>query len=229
MSNEWTSPDGRIRLINADCLAVRDSLPAVDAVITDPPYGMAHNTDSSRFSGGQHHHRARQFGGRSDWGDVKGDDQPFDPSPWLEYKRVVLWGSNHFAARLPVGTTLVWIKRMDGAFGSFLSDAEMAWMKGGHGVYCRRDLTMNHATGTKKRLHPTQKPVGIMSWCIEKCKTPDDGLVFDPYAGSFTTAIACIRTGRRFVGCEVDHKYWQRGIDRVKAEYARTAMFAGES
>lgn len=149
---------GDCRLILGDCLQVLPLLGKVDAVVTDPPYGMKWNTNSKRFSGGQAGHRTRRMQGRDDWGDVKNDDRPFDPEPWLRFEHVVLWGANHFAGRLPVGTLLLWIKRMDHAFESFLSDAEVAWMKGGHGVYCRRDLSMNHASGTLQRLHPTQKP-----------------------------------------------------------------------
>ena len=63
---------------------------------------------------------------------------------------------NHFAARLPVGTTLIWLKRYDNAFGTFLSDAEIAWEKGGYGVYCFRDVSMQGESNNKK--HPTQKP-----------------------------------------------------------------------
>jgi site-specific DNA-methyltransferase (adenine-specific) len=227
MTSEWTSPDGRIRLINADCLDVRSSLPAVDAIVSDPPYGMGWNTDSTRYSG-KGHLEGRYGQGRDNWGTIAADDKPFDPAPWLDYPRVVLWGWNHYAARLPAGTTLIWLKKGDELFGTFLSDAELAWMKGGCGVYAYRKnfpppSRMHEAKGPCA--HPTQKPIGLMKWCIEKCKTPADGLVFDPYAGSFTTAIACIRTGRRFVGCEIEPKYFQTGLERVKAEYARTVLF----
>lgn len=217
---EWTSPDGRIRLICADCLEVRDSLSPVDAVISDPPYGMANDCDYTRFTMGPNGHgkASSRF-----YESVIGDDQPFDPSPWLDYERVVMFGSNHFAARLPVGTTLVWIKRFDGGFGSFLSDAEVAWMKGGHGVYCHRDTSLFGETN--KRAHPTQKPIGLMAWCMERAKVPDDGLVLDPFAGSCTTAIACIRTNRRCIAIERERKYWEIGIERCKAEYARTVLF----
>jgi hypothetical protein len=93
---------------------------------------------------------------------------------------------------LPVGTTLVWIKRLDEAFGSFLSDAELAWVKGNHGVYCRRDTAL--MATANERWHATEKPIGIMRWSIEKAG--GDGLILDPYAGSGTTLIAAEQTGR---------------------------------
>jgi site-specific DNA-methyltransferase (adenine-specific) len=229
MSNwpEWTSPDGRIRLINADCLEVRDSLSEVDAVIADPPYGMGWNTDSTRFSGGVDR-EARHGLGRSDWGDIAADNTPFDPTPWLDYPHVVLWGCNHFAARLPIGTTLVWVKKPEHLYGTFLSDAELAWMKGGHGVYCYHKnfpppSRMFEAKGPCA--HPTQKPIGLMAWCIDKAKVPDGGLVLDPYAGSGTTAIACIRTNRRCIAIECDPKHYATAKARLEREYARTVLF----
>ena len=159
-----------VTIYHADCLDMISEIEA-DAVISDPPYGMKCNTDSRRFSGGE---TPGSRGRGNDWGGIEGDDKPFDPSPWLEWKKVVLFGSNHFGARLPVGTTLVWIKRNDDAFGSFLSDAEVAWMRGGHGVYCKRDFAMNGRGVNFPNLHPTQKPVTVMAWCMEKAKVAED-------------------------------------------------------
>lgn len=211
---------GNCTLYNADCRDVFHDLQA-DALISDPPYGMKWNTDSSRFSGGQLGHRNRRDGGRSDWGVVTNDDEPFDPEPWLKFKQVILWGANHFGARLPVGTTLVWIKRLDPAFGSFLSDAEIAWMKGGHGVYCRRDLSMNHAANANGRDHPTQKPVGIMHWCVEKTK----GVVLDPFMGSGTTGVACIKLGRPFIGIEIESRWFDAACRRIEETYRQPDFF----
>ena len=210
---------GPCTLFLGDCL---DLLPIeADAVITDPPYGMNWNTDSTRFSGGSNPEvRGR---GRSEYGAVCGDDQSFDPSPWLEFESVVLFGANHFGARLPVGTTLVWLKRNDGAFGTFLSDAEVAWMKGGHGVYARRDLSMNGGAGTRR--HPCQKPVAIMAWCMERAKVPTGATVLDPFMGSGTTGIACIRTGREFIGSEKDEQHFATACKRIKHELSQSQLF----
>ena len=148
-----------ITIYHGDCLEILPQLGPVDAVVTDPPYGMGWDT-ADLFRKGNN--RARRRPGRNYNKPVHGDHQPFDPSPWLDFGQVVLWGANHYAARLPVGATLVWIKRLDHAFGSFLSDAEIAWKKGGCGVYCFRDLSMNAITN--QRAHPTQKPLRLMRW-----------------------------------------------------------------
>jgi DNA modification methylase len=208
--------DPGITLLKGDCL---DMLPhfepnSIDLVLTDPPYGMKNNTDSSRFSGGTAGHIAKAGNGNRFIGMIQGDDMPFDPSPFLDYENVILWGSNHFSSRLPVGSTLIWIKKLDGAFGSFLSDAEMAWQKGGHGIYCNRDLSLLKITN--ERAHPNQKPVSLMQWCINR--VPDAQLILDPFLGSGTTAVACKQLGRKCIGIELESKYLDIAIERLRQE-----------
>lgn len=217
----WASECGRVVIYHADCRDVLPTLANVDAVISDPPYGMDWNPETTRFSGGNN--PGQRSAGRNDQQKVMHDNEPFDPSPWLAWKKVVLFGSNHFGSRLPVGTKLVWIKRNDDAFGSFLSDAEEAWMKGGHGIYCKRDLSMNAETAT--RCHPTQKPVGLMAWCMDKAKVAEGETVLDPFMGSGTTGIACIRTGRRFIGIEKDPAHYATALERIKRELSQGDLF----
>ena len=209
-----------IKLYRGDCLAVLKRLPAgsVDAVVTDPPYGMGWNVDSSRFSGGVRGHRKTGRGGRGDWRPIVNDDRPFDPAPWLTFPKVILFGSNHFAYSLPVGTTLVWLKRNDKAFGTFLSDGEVAWMKGGYGVYCRRDLSMNRIAGD--RVHPNQKPIALMRWCIERLKLKPGSTILDPYMGSGPVGVAAVELGHNYIGCEVDPAYFAIAKRRIKAAEA---------
>jgi site-specific DNA-methyltransferase (adenine-specific) len=219
----YASACGRVTLYHGDCREIAPMLKGVDAVISDPPYGMDWNPETTRFSGGNN--PGQRLAGRNDRRKVMHDNEPFDPSPWLVWDKVVLFGSNHFGSRLPVGTKLVWIKRNDEAFGSFLSDAEEAWMKGGHGIYCKRDLSMNGETAT--RCHPTQKPVPLMAWCMDKAKVPAGAVVLDPFMGSGTTGIACIRTGRRFVGIEKDPTHYATALERIKNELAQGDLFLG--
>lgn len=164
------------------------------------------------FSGGRNKQVAGRGAGRTmEAAPILEDDRPFDPAPWIRFKEAILWGCNHYSAQLPKGTTLVWIKRNDAAFGSFLSDAELAWRKGGHGVYCIRDLSMKAIA--RKRVHPTQKPVGLMRWCIAKTKSP---LIIDPYLGSGSTGVAAVMEGRRFIGIEQDKQYFEIACKRIQ-------------
>lgn len=214
---------GNAELWLGDCLEILPTLSKVDAVVTDPPYGMKWNTNSTRFSGGHRDSVARRGQGRADWGAVTSDDTQFDPAPWLDFPKVVLWGCNHYAARLPVGTTLIWIKRLDGGFGSFLSDAEVAWMKGGHGVYCRRDTTLMDGNS---RTHPTEKPVGIMKWCMQRIGNP--ATILDPFMGSGTTGVACMNLGRKFIGIEIEPKYFDIACRRIEDAQRMGRLFPDE-
>jgi DNA modification methylase len=224
MNPTWQSKDGSVQLYLGDCLKVLPTLGKVDCICTDPPYGMDLDTDNSRFSGGNVASISKRGNGIGTGGGrgIIGDDEPFDPTPWIDFPVVVLFGSNHFAQRLPVGTTLVWLKRHDMAFGSFLSDAEIAWMKGGHGVYAKRDLTMNGEANT--RSHPTQKPAGIMEWCLEMAKVQTGEFVLDPFMGSGTTGVACIRTGRKFIGIEIDPTYFEIAKKRIQNELNKPTL-----
>lgn len=192
----------RWTLWHGDCAEVAPTVEGIDAVIGDPPFGMDWDVDTTRFSGGSPEAQAKRGAGADYRLPVANDDRPFDPSPWLDYPRVVLFGSNHFGARLPVGTTLVWLKRNPPAFGTFLSDGEIAWMKGGHGVYAYLEPFT-----TPDRVHPNEKPPGLLSWCMDRAKVPVDALVFDGWAGSGSCGVAALRTGRRYVGCEVEPAY----------------------
>jgi site-specific DNA-methyltransferase (adenine-specific) len=201
---------GDATLYLGDCLEIASRLRNVDCVVSDPPYGMKWDTVTKRFSGGSEATRAKRSKGKTERRDIVGDDKPFDPTPWITYPECVLFGANHFADKLPRGTTLVWIKRNDAAFGTFLSDAEIAWRKGGHGVYCRRDLSM--AALALKRVHPTQKPVSIMEWVIGRAgKAP---VVLDPYMGSGSTGIAALNLGRKFIGIEREPHYFDVACER---------------
>lgn len=203
---------------NADVDMPRDA-----ALVSDPPYGMDWNTDSTRFSGGQ---RVGRGEGRSDWGVIQSDAEPFDPTPWLRFREVIIWGANHYAARLPVGTTLVWLKKAPHLFGTFLSDAELGWMKGGHGVYCHFEMfpppsRMAENDG-RTVAHPTQKPIGLMLWCIERTKAET---IVDPYMGSGTTGVAAVKLGRKFVGVERDQRYFDAACRRIEAAVRQPDMF----
>jgi site-specific DNA-methyltransferase (adenine-specific) len=212
-----------------DCLDVLKALEpcSVDAVVTDPPYGMGCNLNSKRFTGGNR--ALRPVEGRDDWPPVAGDQKPFDPSPWLRYPKVVLWGANHYADRLPKGTTLVWIKRNDSHFGTFLSDAEIAWQKGGCGIYCFRQV-FQPPTRAKEGLgrcaHPMQKPVALMRWCLSRLKLSPGATVLDPYMGSGTVGVACVQMDLNYIGIEISEEYYAIAQRRIEAARNATPLFS---
>lgn len=212
---------GEATLYLGDCLTVLPTLHGSFSIVADPPYGMDWDTDTTRFSGGNVETR----GAGRDGGEIQGDDESFDPTPWLCFKECILWGANHYAARLPVGTSLVWIKRNPNGFGSFLSDAEIAWSAGGHGVYCY--LRPWHGTEIVNRKepkwHPAEKPVDLMAWCIQKTTQQT---VLDPYMGSGTTGIACFQLNRKYIGVEKDERYFDIACERLENARRQERLFA---
>lgn len=207
-----------ITIYHGDCREVLPSLPVADLVLTDPPYGMNYNADYSRFSGGN----ARRGPGTKHE-NIHGDSQPFDPTPLLDYKRSIIWGANHFWGHLPAGGCLVWLKRNDPAFGTFLSDAEIAFISDIQGVYCYRQIF----AGSQKAVdagfnayassaHPNQKPVGLMKWCLSFAK--DARLILDPFMGSGTTLRAAKDLGRQAIGIEIEERYCEIAAKRLAQE-----------
>ena len=212
---------GDCTLYLADCMDVLPTLDGVDAVVTDPPYGINLNTNNSRFSGGSEASKKKRGTGKKYEKKIIGDNKDFDPSEILLGNRQIIFGWNNFANKLPKGSCLIWVKRNDAAFGTFLSDAEIAYMSGGCGVYCFRDLS--NAGITKDRKHPTQKPVSLMRWCLTHIL--DSQTILDPFMGSGTTGVACVKEGRRFIGIEKDPEYFDIAVKRIGDAYKQPDLF----
>lgn len=220
--NPWTDKTGRVTLHCGDCREILPTLAAgsVDAVVTDPPYGIGYH-----FCGG---------GPNGPWPGanmrpILGDDTPFDPACFLTFRTICCWGADHYRARLPEGgTILAWDKHVGVGPDNNFVDCEFAWtnQKVKRNIYRRlwKGAIMERRNDPT-RCHPSQKPIGLMVWCMEVCAVPDAALVCDPFAGSGTTGIACIRTGRRFVGIELDQHYYEIARDRLERELAQRRMW----
>ena len=202
--------DGSVTIYHGDCREIVPGLSGVDLLLADPPYGMAWNGKVTRGRNGT----GKKGPTRSFGSSIVGDDVAFDPRPWVTFPKVILWGFQHYAAHLPVGSVLVWLKRYDDGFGSFLSDADLAWMKGGHGVYCMRDVSLQG--DSRNRRHPTEKPLPLMQWCI--IKAGDVDTVLDPFMGSGTTLRAAKDLGRKAIGIEIEERYCEIAANRMRQE-----------
>jgi len=209
--------DSAVTIYHGDCREIVPTLGKFDLLLTDPPYGIKLNVANARFSGGSEKTKSKRgksisFKNRTP---IIGDDKDFDPSFLVALNcPKIIWGWNNFPNLLPRGACLVWIKINDAAFGSFLSDAELAWMSKGHGVYCFKDLS--NAGITKQRFHPTQKPIPLMNWCISFF--PKSKTILDPFAGSGTTGRAAKDLGRKATLIEMEEKYCEIAAKRMEQE-----------
>lgn len=205
-------------LYRGDCREVLPTVPDVDAVLSDPPYGMAWNVDNRRFSGG--HNPAQRSKGRAQRCAIVGDRDGVDLRFVHQFPEAIIWGYNHLVSMLGPGGVLIWLKRFDTAFQTFLSDAELAWVKGKHGVYCRRDLSMTSQTWARQ--HPAQKPVSLLAWCLTFLK----GLaILDPFMGVGSTGVACVQLGRIFTGVEIERKYFDIACQRMHDAMRQPELF----
>jgi tRNA G10 N-methylase Trm11 len=220
---KWVSPCGRAICYLGDNRDVWPTLARPDAIVSDPPYGQGLCLTVHTCTTGKQSRRAATVAR-----EVVGDNGPFDPAPWADAAdNVLLWGAHKFHVRLPDGGRwLFWDKR-----GEVLPEwdqgcGEMAWHnQPGPVRVCRLiwgGLVMQ--AGAKadhpKREHPTEKPIRLMSWCLEQAKVQPGQLVADPFMGSGTTGVACMRHGARFVGIEIDEGYFRTACRRI-AEAAR--------
>ncbi len=225
---------GNATLYLGDCLEILPTLPKVDAVITDPPYGISHpcnyhargrgNLAGKRMQGGK---PVWAYPSSNDYPDVHSDGEPFDPAPWLSIGVPTLfWGGNYFADKLPTSSGwLVWDKeRPDGLDQS---TCELAWTNYVKGVRRFRYLWNGMMRSGEKgeNYHPTQKPVALQKWVLGLRWTPQ-GTILDPFMGAGSTGIACASTGRKFIGIEIEPKYFDIACERIENAQRQERLFA---
>lgn len=205
---------GGATLYLGDCAEILPMIPAVDGLITDPPYGI--NKDGEKESTGKH-------GGRKGY-DFKGWDAYRPPDDLirllpLKGRESIIWGGNYFADLLPA--TMCWLV-WDKGQRINQSDGELAWTTMNKAL---RIKTMNRIElmkdGTR---HPTQKPVALMKWCINRL--PDNTeTILDPFMGVGSTGVACAKLGRKFIGIELDEDYFNIACERIQKAYDQPDLF----
>ena len=193
---------GGQRLILGDCLEVMPLLGKVDAVVTDPPYGIG-ITKSNRLA------TSRGLGGK-DW-----DDKPADLSTFPDVPSII-WGGNYFDLP-PTRCVLVWDKNNA---GRDFADFEMAWTN--LDMVARR-IVMRPMNMDGGKQHPTQKPVALMKWCLGFL--PNATTILDPFMGSGTTLVACEKLGRQGIGIELDPDYFAIACKRVDEATRQPDLF----
>lgn len=226
MSGPWKRKEviGDCTLYLGDSLEILPALGAVDAVVSDPPYGIAFAHGGNDRSGIGKGKYATKFAKVA----IAGDDKPFDPTPMLTIAPIIiLWGGNHFADSLPPSSSwFVWDKRAASHHSNDFADCELAWTnrKGVARVFRHQwDGMMRASERGIERVHPTQKPIELMKWCLEQI--PGAESICDPYMGSGSTGVACAKLGRKFIGIELDEGYFDTACKRIREAYAQPDMF----
>lgn len=211
-----------ITIYHGDCREILPQLPShFDLVLTDPPYGSNTAVDNERFSPVARNFWDSERTHLQERTPVIGDDVPFEPAHLLAFKRLVLFGANHYASRLPdSGGWVVWDKRKGIEDSSWpLSEAELAWTNlcNGIRIFRHRWFGLVRETEQGKHWHPTQKPVALMRWILEKWTQRGD-TVLDPYCGSGPVLQAAKEVGRIATGIEIEEKYCEIAAKRLSQE-----------
>ena len=195
---------GNQRLLLGDSLQVMPTLGRFDAVVTDPPYGIDYG-------------RAGSFSASHGWGkwreNVEWDKERPSPEAFAAIlacsNEQIIWGGNYFADLLP--PTMRWLAWDKGQRDFSLADMELAWTSQPKAV---RVFTYGRGKAVQDgKVHPTQKPVALMEWCLGFL--PDAKTILDPYSGSGTTAVACQRLGKHCTAIERDPDYFDAMCRRV--------------
>ena len=210
---------GDCQLYLGDCRDILPTLPKVDAVITDPPYGIGEAAGKNKSRGKLA--VAKDYG-NDDWDNAPPDKDLLDAIVGAG-DTAILWGGNYFIVN-PSSCWLVWDKE-NGA--SDFADCELAWTNMPKAV--RRikwrwaGMLQENMAQKEERVHPTQKPLAVMKWCIEQAGNPQT--ILDPFMGSGTTGVAAVQMGRKFIGIERETKYFDIACKRIEQAYAQPDFF----
>lgn len=214
---------GNATLYLGDCREILPTLPKVDAVITDPPYGIG--ADKNLRANQQH---GKAVAPSKDYGVGNWDSLPapkliFD---WIlsQPGEFIIWGGNYFNLP-PQPCWLVWDK--DNGDNGY-ADCELAWTNLERAVRKFRWRWMGmlqEQAGDRKqeREHPTQKPIQLMEWCIKLCDDPET--ILDPFMGSGTTGVACMNLGCKFIGVEISSVYFDIACRRIEDAQRQARLF----
>lgn len=204
---------GDARLILGDCRDVLPTLPKVDAVVTDPPYGLG-----EKWKGGA-------GGKKSSWRIPQSEAMQWDMSApdfipqIVDGVDAIVWGGNYFNLP-PSRGWLVWDKKQRGAWTT--GHTELAWTSLDQPIRAY-SLSQVEAHSDMHKQHPAQKPIEIMEWCLGFL--PGARTILDPFMGSGTTGVACAKLGRKFIGIELEPKYFDIACRRIEEAYRQPRLF----
>jgi DNA modification methylase len=208
---------GDATLYLGDCREILPTLGRVDAVVTDPPYGIGEAAGKNKSRG--------NLAVARDYGNEAWDNQPcFDgigeAIACSNYQ--IIFGGNYYPLT-PTSCWLVWDK-LNG--DNDFADCELAWTNLPKAVRRIQYMWngMLRAHGEARGDHPTQKPIGVMKWCIGQLPA-DCETICDPFMGSGTTGVAAIQLGKKFIGIERSERYFDAACRRIGDARKQPDMF----
>lgn len=203
---------GECTLYLGDCRDVLPTIGKVDAVVTDPPYGIKQAGGFSGAGGFSKPISRREYKG--DWDDDRPSKDVFDLL-FCCSANAIIWGGNYFSDILPQSSKWLWWDKCQ-TMPTYSDVATKKIIYNNNGLQARE----------KDRMHPTQKPVEVMKWCIGFL--PHAKTILDPFMGSGTTGVACVKMGRDFIGIELDEGYFDIACKRIEQAYKQPDFFVAQ-
>ena len=216
MANGRVEHIGDCTLYLGDCLELLPTLGKFDAAITDPPFGVGNFVQvTGRLRG-----RGADYGVAVDWNEAPPPPPFFDALRSITKHRII-WGANFFNCFEDRGGAIVWDKAQ--AMPNF-SKCDIASCTHFQKTEIVRipwtNFTASHKAETD---HPCERPVTLYEWCIEYL--PHVRTIIDPYMGSGSVGVACVRLSRKFTGIERDPRHFEAACERIRKAYAQPDMF----
>jgi site-specific DNA-methyltransferase (adenine-specific)/modification methylase len=200
---------GDATLYLGDCLQIMPTLGKVDAVVTDPPFGVGNfvqNTGNIR-------------GEKVEWNNNTPNKKVFDVIKNISTHRII-WGANYFNCFEENGGAIVWIKNQPMPNFSKCEIASCSHLKKTE-VF---NITWTNFVNTKESNHPCERPSSLYEMCINYL--PYSETILDPFMGSGTTGVACANLGRKFIGVELEERYFDIACKRIDQAQRQGKLFS---
>lgn len=219
---------------NCDCLELMKEMErqgiVADWLIADPPYGIG--VGSMPYTNGVEMvgkalAKRRDYSKTGLWDNQRLTKEYFDLM-FKVSKNQIIFGGNYYTDYLPpTKSWVVWDKRCEDKLRNDFADCELAWCSKGvarvfHYLY--NGMLQGDMKNKDERFHPTQKPTQLIIQLLNYYTKKGD-LILDPFMGSFTTAVACHKMQRRYIGAELDKEYFDKGTERLNKIKSQISFF----
>jgi len=219
----WTK---KIQVYNDDCMNIMQQYEDghFDLAIVDPPYGIGESKNNNNSRSCLATSKKYKI---KDW-----DDSAPNIEYFTELKRVskhqIIWGANHFIENIPNASSSCWVVWDKDNGQNDFADAELAYTSFKTAVrifkFRWHGMLQQNMKDKEIRIHPTQKPVALYRWLLDKYAKPNFKIL-DTHLGSGSNAISCHWFGCELVAAELDEEYYQDSLKRFKRETAQQKMF----